>query len=213
MSENLIYLSYFLNRCTPAYGGEKDTIKFEKTKSIGNGDTSNNLKISFPNHIGTHIDFPFHFSDSGKKCNDYPASFWVFNKVGFLNCNLDQLEDQLENLSSDIELLILKTGFAKHRNEETYWKEQPVLASKFASIFRSKFPFLRVFGFDMISLTSKLDRVEGKLAHISFLIENDILILEDMNLENLSNTPSTVIISPLQLEGADGGPCNVIAIM
>ena len=74
-------------------------------------------------------------------------------------------------------------------------------------------PYLRVFGFDMISLTSKLDRAEGKLAHIAFLIENVILVLEDMNLEILSITPSTVIISTLQLEGADGGPCNVIAIM
>ena len=213
MSDNLIYLSYFLNEGTPAYGGEKGTVQFEKTRSISGGDTSNNLKLSFPNHIGTHIDFPFHFSDNGKKCNDYPASFWVFNKVGFLNCTVDEIEGLIDTLPSDIELLILKTGFARHRNEEIYWKEQPVLLSKFASIFKSKFPLLRVFGFDLISLTSKLDRAEGKLAHIGFLIENDILILEDMNLEQLISTPSTVIISPLQLEGADGGPCNVIAFM
>ena len=63
----------------------------------------------------------------------------------------------------------------------------------------------------MISLTSKLDRVEGKAAHINFLINNDILVLEDMNLENISGTPKTVLVAPLQINAADGVPCNVIA--
>ena len=63
----------------------------------------------------------------------------------------------------------------------------------------------------MISLTSKLDRLEGKKAHFSFLIENDILVLEDMDLSNLKETPDRVIIAPLLIEGADGSPCTVIA--
>ena len=211
--DQIIYLSYFLNEKTPAYGGEEGSIVFDRVKSIANGDTSNNLKLTFPNHIGTHVDFPFHFNLDGKKGSDYPADFWVFNSVGFIQCDVDSIEEHLSGLPTDIECLILKTGFASNRGNEVYWKEQPVIKSYLANVFKEKFPKLRLFGFDMISLTSKLDRQEGKLAHIGFLIENDILILEDMNLENLSNTPSTVIISPLQLEGADGGPCSVIAIM
>ena len=35
-------------------------------------------------------------------------------------------------------------------------------------IFKEKFKNIRVFGFDMISLTSKLDRDEGKKAHLDF---------------------------------------------
>ena len=79
-----IYLSYFLDSDTPAYGGKTSCISVSYIKSIFDGDTSNDQKIEFPCHIGTHIDFPFHFSISGKKCNDYPASFWIFNKVGFV---------------------------------------------------------------------------------------------------------------------------------
>jgi kynurenine formamidase len=56
-----------------------------------------------------------------------------------------------------------------------------------------------------------LDRAEGKKAHIQFLLQNDILVLEDMDLQNLFSTPSSVIIAPLQIEGADGVPCNVIS--
>ena len=63
----------------------------------------------------------------------------------------------------------------------------------------------------MISLTSKLNRSEGRLAHLSFLIENDILVLEDMNLLNLEYAPNEIIIAPLPINNADGVPCNVIA--
>ena len=63
----------------------------------------------------------------------------------------------------------------------------------------------------MISLTSKLNRVEGKKAHLDFLIKYEILILEDMNIQGLVRAPNKVIISPLQISDADGSPCNVIS--
>ena len=206
-----IYLSYFLDSKTPAYGGKTNSVNIHFTKSISNGDTSNDQIIKFPGHIGTHIDFPFHFSNSGKKCEDYPASFWIFNKVGFLTCEIEKVKDNLANLPRDIEILLLKTGFGSNRGESLYWTNQPIIPSHFAELFREKFPELRVFGFDMISLTSKLDRVEGKGAHINFLIKNEILILEDMNLGELIIKPNKVLIAPLQMKEASGVPCNVIA--
>ncbi|MFD3275470.1 cyclase family protein [Aquirufa echingensis] len=206
-----VYLSHFIDSATPIYGGASGEINIEQIRSIDKGDTSNNLLLKFPAHIGTHIDFPYHFSNDGKKCNDYPPSFWIFDKIGFLNCTIDLVEANLDVLPSDIEILILKTGYGAYRNDEIYWSSQPVIPSRFATIFKNKFSKLRIFGFDLISLTSKLDREEGKLAHINFLINNDILVLEDMNLENVNKIPKTVIVSPLQINAADGVPCNVIA--
>lgn len=204
------FLSYFLNEQTPTYGGVEGTIILEKVRSINNGDTSNNLKFEFPGHVGTHIDFPHHFNNEGKMSNDYPASFWIFKKIGFLNCGIEEVENKIKLLPSDIELLILKTGFGSKRNLKEYWEEQPVIPASFAFLFKQNFPDLRIFGFDMISLTSKLNRAEGKEAHIQFLIKNDILILEDMNLSEIETAPSEVYISPLQIEKADGVPCTII---
>ena len=206
-----VFLSHFIDVHTPIYGGEKGRININSVRSIDNGDSSNDSIIEFPLHIGTHIDFPFHFSNEGKKSNDYLASFWIFNKIGFLSCSVDEFEIKIEELSSDIELLIFKTGFGLYRNEDIYWSNQPVIPAKFATILRKKFSKLRVFGFDMISLTSKLERVEGKNAHINFLLNNEILVLEDMNLLNINFTPNFVIIAPLQINKANGVPCNVIA--
>jgi arylformamidase len=207
----VIYLSYFLDHQTPAYGGEQGLIQFEKMRSITKGDVSNNLKLELPNHIGTHIDFPRHFSNEGKSCSDYPASFWSFEKVGFIQCNVDQVEQAVQTIPDDIELLILKTGFGAKRKEKEYWSAQPIIKASLADLLHKKFKDLRVFGFDMISLTSKLDRAEGKLAHQCFLLQNEILILEDMDLKYLHYTPKKVIIAPLLISDADGAPCTVIS--
>jgi arylformamidase len=205
------FLSYFLDASTPAYGGEQGCVQLESIRQISLGDNSNNSRISFPMHIGSHIDFPFHFKSNGKKSDDYPASFWVFNEVAFITCNIEELPWKLDNISEDTEILLFKTGFGQYRHEEKYWKEQPVIPSSYASMFKKKLPKLRVFGFDMISLTSKLDRAEGKKAHEAFLIDNDILILEDLNLVPLHQKPETVIIAPLLVRNVDGTPCSVFA--
>jgi len=206
-----IYLSYYLEENTPLYGGIRNLISIKQNSSIDNGNTSNDLIISFPNHSGTHIDFPYHFCNKGKKCSDYPAPFWIFNKIGFLDCSIEEVPEGICHLSKDIELLILKTGFGEMRGDEIFWKAQPVIPANFAALFRATFPNLRVFGFDLISLTSKLNRTEGKNAHSSFLIENDILVIEDMNLSRLTCTPDNVIVSPLQIGIADGVPCTIIS--
>lgn len=211
LNRNIIFLSHFINQTTPVYGGDINVIQIEKIKSISNGDTSNNLKISFPGHVNTHIDFPYHFNDNGKKCNNYNASSWVFNKVGFIKCSVNEIENHILNLPTDIDCLILKTGFEQFRGTEKYWKDQPVINANIATILKANFPKIRLFGFDMISLTSKLDRPEGKKAHIAFLIENDILVLEDMHLEFLEQTPLKIIVAPLQIDQADGVPCTVLA--
>ena len=111
----------------------------------------------------------------------------------------------------NIEILILKTDFGRHRGENVYWKNQPVIPSNLASILKNKFKKLRAFGFDLISLTSKLDREEGKKAHIEFLINNDILIIEDMSLSKLKKTPKMIVVSPLMIDKADGVPCNILS--
>jgi arylformamidase len=206
-----VYLSYFLNSETPVYGGAVGAFVVENTNQISKGDNSNNMHLSFPNHIGTHIDFPVHFSANGLTCSDYPPSFWIFRKISFLQCSIDQIELESANLPADIEILILKTGFGDKRTEREYWAEQPVIPSTLADFLKDRFPNLRVFGFDLISLTSKLNREEGKKAHLRFLIEKEILVLEDMNLSSLNFTPEFMIVAPLQVSTADGVPCNVIA--
>ena len=66
------FLSYFIDNHIPVYGGYEDQIIITKKSSIDNGDTANSLNIFLNNHIGTHIDFPFHFSNNGKNYHGHP---------------------------------------------------------------------------------------------------------------------------------------------
>ena len=127
------------------------------------------------------------------------------------NNNIQHFMDLYIERREIIEILILKTDFGLVRDTDIYWKSQPVIPSSYAKILKEYFPNLRVFGFDMISLTSKLDRNEGKKAHKEFLLRNDILVIEDMNLVNLDYCPVKIIVSPFQASELDGAPCTVFA--
>lgn len=205
------YLSHLISEATPMYGGYENLINIKKSRSIQDGDTSNNLTLEFPNHIGTHIDFPFHFSMNGNKLQDYSAEFWIFNNIGFIQTEFSKIEKNLDNLSKDIEFLIIKTGFEDFRGQKKYWSEQPIISSKIAKILKERFKYLRVIGFDMISLTSQLDKEEGIKAHNEFLIHNDLLVVEDMALKNLNICPNKLFVMPLMIKDSDGSPCTIIA--
>ncbi len=204
-------LSFFLEEDTPNYGGVKGTVKISPSRSIALGHTSNNHSFEFPGHINTHIDFPRHFSADGKTLNDYPPAFWVFNNIGFIQCDINDFQTEVEKLDPRTEMLIFKSGFGVYRGQDKYWAEQPVIPASFASLIKKHCPDIRVFGFDMISLTSQLDKAEGKKAHIAFLLESEILVMEDMNLMTLKSAPCKIIISPLLIDKADGVPCNILA--
>jgi arylformamidase len=208
-----IYLNHELNENTPAYANAQNQIKIDEVRSLKKGDTSNNLHLSLPNHIGTHIDFPAHFCPKGKTFSHYDASFFVFDQVAMVTCDMYDLEMHLDSIDTNIEMLLVKTGFEGLRETEHYTLKQHEVFPEYAKVLREKFPHLRLFGFDMISVSSMLDREMGREAHRAFLCEENILLLEDMRLSGISprDTINEVIVAPLALADGDGAPCTVIA--
>jgi kynurenine formamidase len=211
-----IFLSYYMDDNTPLYGGYYG-VKMQNLRSIENGDSANTKLLEFCNHSGTHIDFPNHFSIQGKVVEDYDANFWIFNSPYFIeieaidNQIIDLTIEQIHAIPQNVDFLILKTGFSKFRNEERYWKSNPGIAPELASKLKLRCPNLRLLGMDIISLTSFGDRPLGRISHNKFLIDNNILIVEDMFLDNLISQPKKIYCLPLLRKGLDGSPVTVIA--
>lgn len=212
-----IFLSFFINEQTPIYGGEK-AILVEKRSEISKGASSNTKYLKLPNHSGTHIDFPNHFSDEGKIINDYPASFWQFKKVHVISytAKSDEIIDdklvQINDIPSDTEFLIINTEFGRYREEKIYWNNNPGLSPSLASHLKTRCPNLKAIGFDFISLTSYQNRLLGRVAHKSFLIANDILLIEDMKLDQINGKViKSVTALPLLIDEIDGCPITIIA--
>lgn len=87
------------------------------------------MGIFFPNHSGTHIDFPSHFDIKGKTCSNYSANFWEFDMVMVINISEKIFDNGLigpnmfsdENLNN-IEFLIIKIGYYKYRGTKDFSK-------------------------------------------------------------------------------------------
>lgn len=214
-----IFLSHVLSNDTIGYGGRKE-FETVSTLSIAKGDSCNQSDWKLCNHIGTHIDSPFHFSNNGKTIDNFEASFWVFTKVHLVDLpttNSIIIEKGIwaDKIPLDCDLLLIKTGFESKRNTEAYWARNPGLSPVFGLWLRENRPHVRVIGFDFISITSYDHRALGKVAHNAFLHEehkgHPILAIEDMHLAKLTSSPKKIIVAPLRVIGSDGSPVTVIA--
>ncbi|MCW7462967.1 cyclase family protein [Leptospira limi] len=223
-----IYLNHILGLDTPSYANS-GKMEILRTRSISKGDSSNEAELSFTNHMGTHIDAPYHFGSEGKALDEYPANFWVcespyiieYNAAPAERLGLETLLPFLKNIPDPTDVLILKTDFEKYRkdNLEYYCFQNPAIEPE-VGIWLRKNKNLKFFGFDYISLSSRSHRAMGRESHQAFLcakvndieIKGDsILLIEDMKLSELKQPVTKLIISPLLFEKADGAPVTVIA--
>jgi arylformamidase len=202
-----VWISHELNRNTPAYGnGESLMILPEKQISAGN--SCNSVKLSFSNHLGTHVDVPYHFIESGKKISDYSIDQWIFNKPKLVSINIKPAEI--------ITLSMLKPSLSLIDDADLYWENSPAFSDDIALYLKENFPSILAIGFDTISLSSfyyrEQNRELGRRAHRAFLSQG-IRIFEDMHLLNLPNNRQIkkIIAMPLRFENADGSPCTMFA--
>jgi len=214
------FLSHPYKIDQPAYGG-KIRLSIKSIKSIINGDPSNEYEITIQNHWGTHIDAPNHFFSHGKKVIDYPPDFWVFIHPKVIDVTIK--ENEILNtldfnlLDNDTDLLLLRSGWSKRRDEDAYCIANPGIDPNIAMALRKNLPELRAVGIDWISVSSFKNRELGRMAHRNFLNpdgpNNPILIIEDMDLPDNLEGLQYVIVIPLRFEGIDSSPCTVIAIL
>lgn len=220
--EQIVSLSHWINEDTPVYAN-KGGFRRKYLSSIQNGDSANSEYWEFNNHLGTHIDFPKHFCENGKTSSDYPASWFWARKVYIIELSsvpnpgqligVNDISQKCTDIPLDAEVIILKTGFEQFRKQEIYWSQNPGYHPDLFIFLRNRFPLLRFFGFDTISLTSVLHREMGRTAHQQFLCtENPILVIEDMHLASLNKeiVPVELIIAYTSIIQADGGPVNCI---
>ena len=216
-----LWLSYAISKNTPLYGGGKGLYS-SRDNSLEAGDSCNTATWRFPNHLGTHVDAPRHFYDSGRTLDAIEPAFWVFSKIQLLEIspqagsNLVGTDQVLSRLSGEPELLLLKTGFCYRRQQREYWENNPGLEPGLAPALRERFPTLRAVGIDSISISSWQNRPLGREAHRAFLNPaqgRPLVLIEDMDLRRVKagSHISKIIVLPLLVKDADGAPCTVLA--
>ena len=203
------------------YKGKTREIKSEMIDTIDK--FNRETKLNIDSHTGTHIDYPAHAIKDGKFGDVYPIDHLCTEHVEVIEFDLRDDNKPILSLSlfkeikisNKVEVIIIKTGFSHIRNDATYFWESPIIDSELPLYLKEYFPLLRAVGFDVISVTSQLDRDEGKKCHKNFLSQEKgepILIIEDMDLRNISSKIklASITILPLIFENMDGAPCTVM---
>jgi len=221
MKKNNILLSHVLKQNTPSYGN-RDNVIIRCNSALKNGQSSNTSTLIFTNnHIGTHIDVPRHFSDDGFCTYQIPINEYIFSSVSIIDSpcecakiiSISDIEKHI--IEKSTELLLIRTGYEKYREEDKYWNDNPGLSHELAEYIRKRYPSIRCVGFDFISLSSWKYRNEGKKSHEEFLIpkqdKKPIMIIEDMSLKFINNKIESVIVAPIFIEDGNGGPVTVFA--
>ena len=115
MQNRWIYLSHRISDKLSAYGdGERVNLTFSKKMSCG--DACNNSHVNMSLHYGTHIDFPFHFYEKGKKACEYSPDFFVSKNVAVIDERYFSISNSLiefdfpmieESFSSDSDVILV----------------------------------------------------------------------------------------------------------
>ena len=212
-------MSHPLTEDTPSYG-DRDQISISPKSQIVDGIGANTTVINFSNnHMGTHMDTPFHFCMDGKKTLDYEADDFYYTKVAVVKCpcneaKLIQREDlNLDNVPMDVDFLLIDMDYEQYRSEDKYHNDNPGLHASLADELREEFKDLKIIGFDAISLTSWKYRPEGREGHRAFLCgDNPFLIIEDVSFKNLKNNKiDWAVVAPLRTIDGNGGPVTIIS--
>lgn len=213
------YLSHSLSKETPMYGG-REGVQITAASCICNGDSANSMHLAFPNHVGTHIDAPNHFFDDGLCVDDLPPDFWFFESPLLVDCPKDPdgliaPEDidlsMVKGIAPDC--ILFRTGFEQRRGERAFWENNPGVSPELGGWLKKELPSVRLIGMDVISVNRWQDRPMGRVAHKNLLgreMGEPILIIEDMKLAHIRESIERLVVAPLLIEKADGGPCTVM---
>lgn len=170
------------------------------------------LEISINTHTGTHIDTPAHIITNGLNLSNYEISQFT-GKAICIDCTslneigVGDISRGIES-SSEVEFIVLKTGWSNRWKEKSYFEGFPVLTEAAAKVITSK--KIKAVCMDVISA----DRVENTHLPIhNILLGCGVMIAENLNIpDNFPvNTPFDIFLIPLKIREADGSPLRAFA--
>ena len=167
--------------------------------SMEKGDLYNLTVFSMCAHNGTHVDAPFHFFREGKTIDAVSLEHFVGMAYVAEHCGTVSGEDAAEILEK-----------AKKRDPEAakriLIKGHAVVSSEAAKVFASS---------EILLLGNESQTVGPEDAPMKvhlILLGADVVLLEGIRLESVSEGVYFLNAAPLNLSGADGSPCRAILI-
>ena len=187
-------------------------VEVNQVQKISAGDEVNLTQFSMSAHTGTHVDAPFHFIDGGRKVDELRLEDLCGPvQVVHLPANMDEITvDAVKNAGIEplTERVIFKTS------NSALWKKMGgkftktyvgISAEAAEALAQMK---LKVVGVDYLSVAAGDDI---RRTHETLLGAGMILI-EGLDLSDVSAGRYMLYCLPLNLAGADGSPARTILV-
>lgn len=204
----IIDITVPLHAGTPTWPGSAG-VELTPTLRLEEGDFSNASRLGCDVHVGTHVDAPRHFIESGSTVEQLPLEVMVGDAfVAYLPEVTEITASVLTglNLPEGTERLLLRT-----RNSELWAEETTEFTKDYTALTDDGAQWvvehrISLIGVDYISVQCYGD---GPLTH-QILLQAGVVILEGLNLADVKAGWYELICLPLKLVDADGAPARAV---
>jgi arylformamidase len=194
----------------PTWPGDP-SIVLERVSKMEQGASVNVSHLAISAHTGTHVDAPYHFLADGKTV-EYLSLTNLTGRVYVLHLPDVDLITASVLERSEIPPRTRRILF-RTRNSE-YWKRRDLgFQTNFAAISGDGARFLvdrgiKLVGVDYLSVAPYQDVFETH----RILLKAGVIVVEGLDLTQVSQGRYTLYCLPLKLAGSDGAPARVILI-
>jgi len=185
--------------------------EIKRVHSIDNGDNANVSSVKMGVHTGTHVDAPDHFLNNGVTVDQLSLDVLV-GRAYVLNLPEVDLIDAAVLEKADIPPRTRRILF-KTRNSEYWASGVSKFQEDFVGVSEDAAEFLvnrnvKLIGVDYLSVAPF---GHGRPTH-EVLLKAGVVIIEGLNLADVTQGRYTLHCLPMKIAGSDGAPARVILV-
>jgi arylformamidase len=180
--------------------------------SIDSGAEANVTSIQMSAHTGTHIDAPRHFINSGEPIDSLDLDT-LLGEVEVIEIDPDSNHIDAKILNSLDKKIWPKRVLFKTNNSLLRLLEKDHFVQNFVALLPDAAEYLIKMGVKLVGIDylSIAPFEKGSDTHIE-LLKMNLIIIEGLNLADVSPGYYDLIALPILLIGADGAPARVLLI-
>lgn len=194
----------------PVWPGDP-LVRIERVAKIEEGANANVSRIAMSAHTGTHVDAPFHFLSDGSSAEHLSLALltgpaYVLKLPGVNVITASELKQA--NIPSGTLRLLIRT------DNSGYWTGKgAIFQIGFTGISSDGAAYLVDLGVKLIGMDylSVAPYKQSRPTHEA-LLKAGVVIVEGLNLSEITQGHYTLYCLPLKLAGCDGAPARAILI-
>ena len=204
-------ISLTISPSLPIWPGDP-ALELKQIESMDQGAHANVTHISAAVHLGTHVDAPHHFLNDGRTVENLPLDVLTGP------CYVVQLPDGVEAITAEmLERMELTFDFKRilfGTSNSHWWKNgETKFQTDFVAITEDGAEWLvkrgvQLVGVDYLSVAPYGDSVPTH----TVLLKAGVVVVEGLNLSQVSRGFYDLYCLPLKIAGSDGAPARAILI-